>query len=189
MYLNSLLHIDNIIVRQEILNTAFTCDLDKCKGACCTLESQYGAPLEQSEVKIIEGILPEVLEILSEEKKMEIELNGFWEEKNGSLMIRSLDNKDCVFSFYENGIAGCVIEKLYNEGVINFQKPISCHLFPIRISSFGGDVLRYEKFKECESALENGKKLNKCIAEFCKDSLTRLYGDEWFEKLSGYMRS
>jgi hypothetical protein len=189
MYLNSLLHIDNIIVRQEILDTAFVCDLDKCKGACCTLESQYGAPLEQSEIKIIEDILPELLECLPGEKRMEIESNGFWEEKNGSLMIRSIDNKDCVFSYYENGIARCGIEKLYNDGDINFQKPISCHLFPIRISSFGGDVLRYDKFKECESALENGKKLNKCIAEFCKDSLTRLYGNEWFEKLSGYMRS
>lgn len=189
MYLNSLLHIDNITVRQEILETAFTCDLDKCKGACCTLESQYGAPLEKSEIKIIEDLLPEIIIFLPEEKRMEIELNGFWEEKHGSLMIKSINNRDCVFSYYDNGVARCVIEKLFNDAVINFQKPISCHLFPIRISNFGGDVLRYEKFKECDSALENGKKLNKCIAEFCKDSLTRLYGNDWFEKLSGYMRS
>jgi hypothetical protein len=189
MYLNSLLHIDNITVRQEILETAFTCDLAECKGACCTLESQYGAPLEKNEIKIIEDILPEIITFLPEEKRMEIELNGFWEEKHSSLMIKSIDNRDCVFSYYENGIARCAIEKLYKEGVINFQKPISCHLFPIRISNFGGGVLRYEKFKECDPALENGKKLNKCIAEFCKDSLTRLYGTDWFEKLSGYMRS
>jgi hypothetical protein len=189
MYLNSLLHIDDVTVRQEILDTAFTCDLDKCKGACCTLESQYGAPVEKDEIKKIDELLPQILKFLSDEKRSEIETNGFWEEKHGSLMIKSINNKDCVFSYFEDRVARCSIEKLYNEGKVNFQKPISCHLFPIRISNFGGDVLRYEKFKECDAALENGKKLNICIAEFCKDSLTRLYGNDWFEKLSGYMRS
>lgn len=187
--LNNVLQIDNVTIRQEVLETPFSCDLDKCKGACCTLESQYGAPLMNYEITTIENNLTEVLNNVSEKNREEIELNGFWEKIEETIMLRSIGHKDCVFSYYENGIARCGIEKTFFDGKINFQKPISCHLFPIRISDFGGDVLRYEKFKECEYAVENGRKLSITIAEFCKDSLTRLYGKGWFEKLSGYMRS
>ena len=189
MYLDGILNIENVIIRQDVLDTPFVCDLKKCKGDCCTLESQYGAPLEKNEMIKIESILPEVYHFISNKNKEEIEINGFWEDMDGSLMIRSIENKECVFSYIEDGTAKCGIEKAFFSGKINFRKPISCHLFPIRISKFGGDVLRYEKFKECESAIENGRKLNKTIAEFCKDSLTYLYGKEWFEKLSGYLRS
>jgi hypothetical protein len=189
MYSNGILNIDKILIRQEVVEIPFACNLEKCKGACCTLESQYGAPTAKNEIIIIENILPEVFPYIPSKNKEDIEMKGFWEEKDGSLMIRSIDNKECVFSYFEDGIAKCGIEKAFFSDKISFRKPISCHLFPIRISNFGGDVLRYEKFKECESAIENGRKLNTTIAEFCKDSLTSLYGKEWFEKLSGYLRS
>jgi hypothetical protein len=189
MHSNGILNIDKVLVRQEIIESPFSCDLNKCKGACCTLESLYGAPLAGKEKVIIENLLQEVFRFIPLKNKEEIEQYGFWEEKDGSLMIRSIYNKECVFSYFEDGIAKCGIEKAYFNGAIDFRKPISCHLFPIRVSDFGGDVLRYEKFRECEPAIENGIKLNTTIAEFCKDSLTNLYGKEWFEKLSGYLRS
>jgi hypothetical protein len=178
-----ILNINEVLVRREILEIPFSCDLKKCKGACCTLESELGAPVKKEEIDEIKKILPVVKEYISQTQIDEFDENGFYEIKENELMIRSVNNRDCVFAFYENSIAKCAIEKAYFDGKINFRKPISCHLFPIRISDFGGDILRYEKFSECLPALEKGKEDNLTVAEFCKDSLIRLYGEDWYHKL------
>ena len=104
------------------------------------------------------------------------------EKKDEELFIRSINNKECVFVCYENGIAKCSIEKANNDGKTNFKKPISCHLFPIRISDFGGDVLRFEKFEECNPAIEKGAAENVTVAEFCKEPLERHYGKQWYNE-------
>lgn len=183
MNFSALITVEDILVRREVTETKFFCDLEKCKGACCTLESEFGAPLEENEIQKIDENLPEVLKFLSQKHKDEIELNGFYEKKDNQIMTRSVENRACVFVYFENEIAKCSIEKAYFEGKSNFRKPISCHLFPIRISNFGGEVVRYEKFKECAPALEKGKSENTTIAEFCKDSLKRKYGEKWYNKL------
>lgn len=180
---DKILAVNNVLVRKEILEIPFHCDLKKCKGACCTLESELGAPILKEEIEEIEKIIPFVKKYLDQTKIDSIEEKGFYEIKQNELMIKSIDNKDCVFSFRENGIAKCAIERAYFNKEISFRKPISCHLFPIRISNFGGDILRYEKFSECEPALEKGKQENVTIAEFCKDSLIRLYGEPWYNQL------
>jgi len=189
MYLENIIEVDGITVRDEIFHAPFSCDLEKCKGACCTLESQFGAPINKEEINKIENNLTEIFNYIPIEHKQEIQTKGFWENKDDELMIRSINSRDCVFSFRDNDVAKCGIEKAFFDNKIYFRKPISCHLFPIRISHFGGDVLRYEKFSECTSAIENGKKLNSTVVEFCKDSLTRLYGKTWYEKLSAFFRS
>lgn len=181
--------IDDVIVNPEILETKFTCDLEKCKGACCTVESEYGAPVTQDEIDKINGKLHVIKEYLPKKHVDVIESNGFWEEKFGQLMTQSVDNKACVFVYFDNGIARCGIEKAYEEKKVNFQKPISCHLFPIRISRFGGDVLRYEEYSECTPALEKGLETNLSIFEFCKDSLKRLYGNHWVDKVKKLLDS
>ena len=103
----------------------------------------------------------------------EIESNGFYEEIDGQLLIKSIDDKECVFVYYENEIAKCGIEKAFLNDQTDFKKPISCHLFPIRVSDFGGDVLRFEKFDECKPAITKGKKENTTVAEFCGEPLER----------------
>jgi hypothetical protein len=172
-----------VLVRQEIAETCFKCDLLKCKGACCTFESRYGAPLAIEEIKSIEKIVKDVKDYLSPVHLEEIEENGFFEKKQNEFMIRSVNNRACVFVSYEDGIAKCAIEKAYLDRKTNFRKPISCHLFPIRRSDFDGDILKYEKLNECNPALENGKKNNTTIAEFCKEPLEKLYGNEWYSQL------
>ena len=189
MYNDNFYKIDDILVRKEIFETRFACDLLKCKGACCTMESKYGAPLLEEEISLIKKYLGHIFPYLSNDHKQEIEENGFWEKKEGSLMTRSVDYKACVFVYYEGKIAKCAIEKAFNDGKIDFKKPISCHLFPIRVSNFGGDILKFEKFKECEPALENGNKNNITVAEFCKDSLLRSYGMKWYRKFREFIRS
>jgi hypothetical protein len=183
MEINRIININEVLVRKEILETPFSCDLKKCKGACCTLESELGAPVNNEEIEMIKTVLPIVREYISQSQIDEIEQNGYYEIKENEMLLNSVNNRDCVFSFYENSVAKCAIERAYFDGKIKFRKPISCHLFPIRVSDFGGDVLRYEKFSECTSALEKGKEENTTIAEFCKDSLVRLYGEVWYDKL------
>lgn len=183
MFFNNLISVGNVLIRNEVLSTRFVCDLKKCKGACCTVESEYGAPVLENELEEIKNILHVLLNYLDDENIEEIKKNGFYEKKSGELFLRSVDNKQCVFVYYENQIAKCAIEKAYFDKKVNFRKPISCHLFPIRISKFGGDILRFERFGECEPALENGKLQDVTIAEFCKESLIRLYGEKWYSQL------
>lgn len=183
MFSNNLISVDKVLIRDEVLTTRFVCDLNKCKGACCTLESHYGAPIVEEEIYEIEKTLAVVVDYLDEINIKEISDNGFYEYKDGDLFLRSIDNKQCVFVYFENQVAKCALEKAYFNNRIKFRKPISCHLFPIRVSKFGGDILRYEKFRECEPALENGKLHDITIAEFCKESLIRLYGQKWYSQL------
>ena len=176
------LEIDDIYVNKEIADTNFTCDLSKCKGACCTMESEYGAPVTKEEIEEIDKILPIVMKYLPKEHTAIIEKDGFWLEKQGELMTRSLNNRACVFVIWDGDIAKCGIERAYRDGKTGFIKPISCHLFPIRISKFGGDVLRFEKYNECQPAIEKGNKTQIKILDFCRESLERLYGKKWFNK-------
>ncbi len=182
--MQNLIEIDGVVVNREILNEKFSCDLTSCKGACCTIESEYGAPVAEEEIKIIEDLLPVIFEYLPWKNREELQKKKFYELKENETLIRSINNRECVFAFYENGIAVCSIEKAYLDGKINFRKPVSCHLFPIRISRFGGDILRYEKYEECKPAIAKGEKENLTVLEFCKDAITTVYGEEFFRKLT-----
>jgi hypothetical protein len=177
------LEIDGVFINREIADTNFTCDLSRCKGACCTMESEFGAPITNEEINEIGKILPEIINYLPKEHVSIIEKEGFWVEKQGELMTRSLNNRACVFVIWDGDIAKCGIERAYRDGKVNFIKPVSCHLFPIRISKFGGDVLRFEKYRECQPALDKGESTKIKIIDFCSDSLKRNYGNEWFDKI------
>ncbi len=186
---NGFIEIDGIIVNPDVIKTEFTCDLSKCKGACCTMESEFGAPLTLEEVQKIDKILPKVLDYLPEKHKNAIIEDGFYEQEDDLLMTKSINNRDCVFVFYEGDVAKCGIEKAYFDGKVDFRKPISCHLFPIRISDFGGPVLRYEKYADCKPALEKGKETKISIFDFCKESLVRMFGNTWYQKVKKQMES
>jgi len=177
-----ILPVGNILVRKEIAEKPFKCDLLKCKGACCTFESHYGAPVTWDEVDKINGILPTVIDYIPKVHKDVISEEGFYDIKKDEPLLKSYKHKACVFVYYENEIAKCAIEKAYLDGKTDFKKPISCHLFPIRVSDFGGDVLRYEHLDECQPAIELGEKENTTVAEFCEEPLNRLYGKEWYSQ-------
>jgi len=183
MFVKNIIRVEDVIIRQEIAETKFACDLKRCKGACCTLDSPYGAPLLQEEKDEIENILDIVKPYIPKKHLEIIEEEGFYETIDEELVTKSVKNKACVFVYFDNGIAKCSIERAFFDGKTKFRKPISCHLFPIRVSKFGGDVLRYEKFNECFPALEKGAKENIDLINFCKDSLIRLYGEKWYSTL------
>ncbi|MFZ1081467.1 MAG: DUF3109 family protein [Candidatus Kryptoniota bacterium] len=176
--------LDNVVIEGNLLDRKFACDVLKCKGACCSLPGGRGAPLLDSEIEQIERVLPEVLSMLSEEKKKVIEEFGFYEGESGDYATTCVDDKDCVFVYREKGIAKCAIEREFNDGKTNFRKPISCHLYPIRVNKFGGDILRYHEIAECKPAIKRGETENIDVIEFVKDALIRLYGEEWYDKLA-----
>jgi len=175
--------IEEITINDNIFDVKFECDLKKCKGACCTMESEYGAPLDEEEIPVIEKHLPVIMRYLTQKHISEIEERGFWYRKDGSLMVRSINNRECVFVYYENDIACCAIEKAFMNKEINYKKPISCHLFPIRIINFGGPVLYFEEYNECRPALEKGNSSGKTVFEFCCNSLERKYGKKWYNNV------
>lgn len=181
------INVDDKIVDLDIIQKHFHCDLNKCKGACCTMKSDFGAPLKSSEIDEISHNLTAILEYLPERNRKKIIENGFWEEKNDILMTRSINKRDCVFVYYENDVAKCGIEKAFLNNKSNFRKPISCFLFPIRVSDFGGEILRYEWYEDCKPALELGRKNKITIAEFCKNALQSAFGTQWYNKLKSYL--
>ncbi len=189
MFLNNFVSVEEVLISKEIADSRFACDLNKCKGACCTLESDFGAPLLEDEIGKITEILPVVKKYLPAEHVREIERNGFYENKESELVIKSVGRRACVFVYYENGIAKCSIEKAFLNNETDFKKPLSCHLFPIRISKFGGDVLRYEKFSECLPAVINGTQKEIKLIDFCSEPLERAYGKKWFSKLKDIFES
>ncbi|HOJ36833.1 MAG TPA: DUF3109 family protein [Ignavibacteriales bacterium] len=184
-----LISVNGVLVRNEVINKKFCCDLEKCKGACCTFESDYGAPLLQEEIPIIQSILNKVKKYLTQRNIEFIEQNGFYEINENGIFTKGINKRDCVFVYYdENGIAKCAIEKAFYNGEIDFKKPISCHLFPIRIHDFGGDILVFENFVGCSPALENGNKLDLPTYKFCKESLIRKYGENWYNELENLIK-
>ncbi len=178
--------IDDVAVDASLTERKFACDLAKCKGACCSIPGGRGAPLLDSEIAEIDSSLPSVLPLLSAEKRKVIETEGFYEGSRGDFATTCIDDEDCVFVYRENGIAKCALEKAFNNGDTGFRKPISCHLYPIRVNRFGGDALRYHELAQCSPAVRKGKVENVDVIEFLKVALIRMYGEEWYGKLETY---
>jgi len=175
--------LEKYIIDDRIFSVKFSCDLGKCKGACCTLKGAGGAPILNEEVKIIKKNLPVVEKYLSKENIDVIEKQGFLVGEKDDYSINSVDYKDCVFVFYEEGIAKCSFQKAYNNGETDFIKPISCHLFPVRIYGRDRKIIRYEELYECGDALDKGESENLSVFEFAKIPLEREYGKEFYKEL------
>jgi hypothetical protein len=165
------------------LMSPFKCNVEICKGACCFIEGEFGAPLKPSEVKIIEQSLPVIWDLLPETSKNVIKSKGWLIKSNGKLYTNVVNNKECVFAFFENQIARCAFEKAFLERKITFRKPISCHLFPLREYSFFFTELVYVKIPECQTAIENGEKTSTPLIRSVQDALIRRFGTQWFNNL------
>lgn len=185
-YFCSMVQIDDKIISLDVFEQQFVCDLSACKGACC-VEGDSGAPLESEEADILAQIYDKVKPFMREEGIKEVEDQGFSViDKDGDLTTPLVNNKECAFvSFDQNGTAKCSIEQAYNKGDVDFKKPISCHLFPIRIQKYDDfEAVNYESIKICEPACNCGQKLQVPVYKFLKEPLIRLYGESWYHTLS-----
>jgi hypothetical protein len=167
-------------IDENVAYERFACDLNRCRGACCTLAGGRGAPLIDEEVEILHQVLPEVIGYLDDTHKYLIEKEGIIEGVPGSFATICLDQKACGFVYYEFGIAKCSIERAWADKKISYRKPLSCHLFPLRINTSGRKRIRYESIPECMTARELGAKEEVFLHDFMKEALIRRYGEKWY---------
>lgn len=177
-----MLVIGEAVVEQDVLRESFACDLDICKGACCTLKGGRGAPLETDEVLEIEKAFPHVRTFLSGRSLSTISNVGLWEGTPGDYATPCVESEECVFVYFDGDIARCSFERAYLEGLIDWRKPLSCHLYPIRIRNHGREVVEYDRIPECEAGRQRGRKDGIPLKGFLKDPLERKFGSSWYEQ-------
>ena len=179
-----MIQVQDKIISLDIFEKHFVCDLNACKGACC-IEGDAGAPLLDEEEKILNEIYDKVKPFMKKEGITEVENQGVAVyDSEGDLTTTLVNDRECAFVIYENGIIKCTIEKAYLDGKTDFKKPISCHLFPIRIKEYRDfDAVNYEEIKTCKSACERGSKLEIPLYTFLKEPLIRKYGEDWYRDL------
>lgn len=179
-----MLRIGNHIFSFDILEKKFTCDLPECHGSCCRY-GDSGAPLKKEEVKLLEGIWSRVKPFLRPEGICEIEAKGTsitdFENDDVTPLIR---NEDCAYSIIENSVLMCGIEKAYHEGRIDFRKPLSCHLFPLRVKQFHDfTAVNYESIPVCRPACLKGEREGRYVYEFLEEPMRRAFGDRMYNEL------
>ena len=181
-----MIQIEDIVVSSDILTEKFICNLEACQGECC-IEGDAGAPVEKNEVAELEKVLPVVWDELSPEAQAVIKKQGVvYTDQDGDLVTSIVGNKNCVFTCYdEKGCCYCAIEKAYREGKCNFYKPISCHLYPIRIENYGPyTAVNYHRWEVCKAAGILGKMKGVPVYQFLKEPLIRKFGADWYQMLS-----
>ena len=181
-----MIQIDNVVVSFDVFREKFLCNLDACKGECCCIEGDAGAPVELEEVAKLEEALPAIWDELSPEARRVIEEQGVvYTDQEGDLVTSIVNNKDCVFTCYdEKGCCYCAIEKAYRAGKVDFYKPVSCHLYPIRVGNYGSyKAVNYHRWDVCKAAVLLGRKENLPVYKFLKEPLIRKFGKAWYEEL------
>ena len=178
--------IDDVLISEDLIERDFVCNLSACKGACC-VEGEQGAPLEKEEEKILAEIFETVKPYLRKEGLDAIAKQGlFVDNTKGGKSTPLVDGSSaCAYVLFdEKGITKCGIEKAYEAGEIEFQKPVSCHLYPVRITIYDGfDAANYSKWDLCSPACTLGKQLSIPIYRFVKTALVRKYGQAFYDQL------
>jgi len=170
---------EHMSIDPAIGTTMFACDLAACKGACCALPGGRGAPLLDEEMAELAAVLPVVLPTLSDTHTQTIELNGFVEGGPGDYHTTCVDGGACVFVRFSDGIAHCSIEQAWHRGEVSFRKPLSCHLFPVRLDEQPVARARFEFIPECMPAIHRGRRENVSLVAFVSDALQRAFGERW----------
>jgi len=183
-----MIQIDDTLISLDLIKRYFCCDLLQCKGACC-IEGDAGAPLEEGEFEKLRKILPAVWDDLSPEAKAVINKQGVgYIDIENDVVTSIVNGKNCVFTCYdENGICKCAIEKAYREGRIDFVKPVSCFLYPIRVKRYKYyQAVNYHRYKVCQNAEANGFQKRLLLYQFLREALIYKFGEEWYNAMDEF---
>ena len=177
--------IENKVISLDVLKEKFCCDVRICKGHCC-VEGESGAPLDDDEVPILERIFHDLKPFLRPEGiKAILEQGTSVIDSDGDNVTPLIGKLECAYAVFKDGIARCGIEIAYEAGAVDFRKPVSCHLYPVRISRYSNfEAVNYHRWHLCECARRYGKELNIPVFEFVEEALIRKYGKDFAEKLS-----
>jgi hypothetical protein len=189
-YFCRMFQLGKTIVSEEIIDNDFVCNLSACKGKCC-IDGEAGAPLDEDELIILMDIYPKVKPFLRAEGIQAIEDQGLFVTDEGEYETTLIDGKDCAYSIFdENGTVKCGIEEAYNQGAIEWKKPISCHLYPIRITEYiEFSAVNYHKWPICDDACSLGAALQVPVYKFVKEALIRKFGKDWYMELERIARN
>lgn len=185
--------IGDILVSRAVTDERFACDLNACKGACCW-EGDFGAPLEEAELATLERIYPAVASYLTDEGRAAIADQGLYTENDthGGHDTPLVDGRACAYmTLNERGMAQCGLEQAWRDGVTDWRKPISCHLYPIRVRrrpELAFEALNYDEWDICSAACTRGKREKIRVYEFAREALERKYGAEWWAELDAAVR-
>jgi hypothetical protein len=180
-----LIEIHDKIISTQIFDRKFVCDLNACKGACC-IKGDAGAPLDEEEANILEENIDKIKPFMRKEGIEEVDKTGvFYIDQENDIATTLVNEKECAFVFFDhNGINKCAIEKAQREGVIDFKKPLSCHLYPIRLKKFNDfTALNYSHWDICEPACSCGEKFNVPVYKFLREPLIRAFGSTFYDEL------
>lgn len=180
-----MIQIQNTLISDDIFEEQFICDLCKCKGQCC-VEGESGAPITKEEFDRMNEILPEIRKDLSRKALELIDKQGIaYTDTDGELVTSIIEGKECVFArFDEDGICKCVIDSAFREERISVQKPISCHLYPIRLHEYADfTAVNYHRWSVCRPALKLGRKEGVPLYRFLREPLIRKFGEEWYREV------
>lgn len=179
-----MIEIGDTLVSSELFTQCFVCSLEHCKGICC-VEGDSGAPLTIDEQRQIEQCLPQVLPLLPVEAQNCIRQRGVaYTDQEGDLVTQLVNGAECVFCIKENDCTYCAIEKAYRAGLIPFQKPVSCHLYPVRLHPHARFMaVEYHRWSVCKDACRLGKQLQVPLYQFLKEPLIRRFGTDWYNEL------
>ena len=188
MYHGTIIEIDDCLVSEEILTEYYACDYEKCKGCCCII-GDSGAPLEEIEAEAIEKNYEIFSPIMSEEGRAAVASKGFFEIDRDGDMVTPLGpgSEECAFThFDEEGNCFCALERCWFQGNGDFRKPISCWLYPIRITQLrnGMRALNLHRWHICKDAFEKGKKEKIRVYEFLREPIERYFGEDFYSALS-----
>lgn len=180
-----MIQIKDTLISEDVFETCFVCDLGKCKGMCC-VEGDAGAPLTHEEYEAIKDVLPKIWDDLSLKARELIEKQGIaYIDDDGELVTSIIKGRECVFTYFDaDGVCRCAIDNAFREGKISVQKPISCHLYPIRLHKYDEfTALNYDRWSVCRPALRLGKKTGIKLYQFLKEPLIRKFGEEWYQEV------
>lgn len=180
-----MIKVGEVLVSDDIKTVEFVCHLEKCKGACC-VEGDLGAPLEEDELEKMKEIQSKVKPYLTAEGREAIKKQGpYILDEDGDYSTPTIAGRECAYAHYDKeGVLKCGIEQAYLDGKIDFRKPISCHLYPIRITKKKEfEAVNYHRWSICSAACAYGKSLQVPLYRFLKEPLVRKYGEGWYEEL------
>jgi hypothetical protein len=181
--------LQNTVISDDIRDNFFVCNLEKCKGACC-VEGDLGAPLEESELAILEESYEHIKPYMTGAGKLAVEEQGLYiKDFEGDYSTPTIENRECAYALYDDkGILKCAIEQAYYDGKISWKKPISCHLYPIRVTKYDDfEALNYDRWSICAAACNFGQDLGVRVYQFLKEPLIRKYGESWYNELTQLM--
>jgi hypothetical protein len=180
-----MIRIEDTLVSLDLVESFFHCDLSQCKGACC-IEGDAGAPLEKEEYDLLRELLPLVWDDLSPAAQAVINSQGIgYIDREGEIVTSIVDGKDCVFTCYDSaGLCRCAIEKAYRAGLTGFIKPVSCHLYPVRVKQYRDyKAVNYNRWSICQAAEIAGRRKKTPLYRFLREPLIRKFGEEWYRAI------